>query len=174
MRRTSSNARVVVRPMRSNFLRHRSWIKWLMLVVSVAVGLFLAIQVGPVLWTVELFNASSARDSARVARALRCGADPNSRDPQDMTVLYSAVQGGLPDIAAMLLSAGADPNVESRHGGTPLEAAVRSDQYRIAEVLIQYGANPGVRGSDGNSLEKLASSHRMNELLKVAVARRPK
>src|SRR4051794_741513 len=61
----------------------------------------------------RLMHSVMFGDTRQVARALRCGADPNLIDRFHGTPIYQASVGGRSDVVRMLARAGADPNAET-------------------------------------------------------------
>ena len=52
------------------------------------------------------------------------------------TALISAINGGHPDIAELLLQHGANPNIHDNSGGTALSYAIQRGHIKIAKLLI--------------------------------------
>ncbi|MEU8759124.1 ankyrin repeat domain-containing protein [Streptomyces sp. NPDC048659] len=90
-----------------------------------------------------LFEALWDGDDDGVVRALRGGADPESRE-DDETALYRAAVGNQPVAVRLLLAAGADPG---RRGGAdeadlPLCGAACGGHTEVVRALLAAGADP--------------------------------
>ncbi|MGP8269408.1 MAG: ankyrin repeat domain-containing protein [Terracidiphilus sp.] len=96
-------------------------------------------------------------DTARVARLLSGGANPNSRKCcyydflnnigvtqifEEDTPLGIAIENNKREIVRLLLDAGADPNLPSSSGGSPLVIALEHRHQKIVTVLLAHGADP--------------------------------
>jgi ankyrin repeat protein len=77
------------------------------------------------------------------------GADPEVRDEDDRTPLFSAVLGNSVGVLALLLEAGADPNAQDRDGWAPLHFAAQENTVEVARILVGRGANPNLRDNEG-------------------------
>lgn len=90
-----------------------------------------------------LFEALWNGDDDGVVRALRDGADPETRE-DDETALYRAAVGNQPVAVRLLLAAGADP---ARRGGAddadlPLCGAACGGHAEVVRALLAAGADP--------------------------------
>jgi ankyrin repeat protein len=126
-------------------------------------------------WSMELVQATSDRDAARVARALTFGADPNFRTPGDTPVLLVAVwvSDTAPEIAGLIVNAGADPNRQGWPEHTPLMAAVAFDRYDLAVTLLKARKLTPVNREQLRELYDSADSERMKSLLKETLGPSP-
>src|SRR5439155_4299612 len=79
-----------------------------------------------------------------VERLLKCGADVNGPDANNMgtTPLQLAVRLNRPNVCKVLLAAGADPNLQHPFDGSALHQAFEWHRTEMAEWLLDYGANP--------------------------------
>ncbi|KAL4922621.1 ankyrin repeat-containing domain protein [Aspergillus aurantiobrunneus] len=74
------------------------------------------------------------------------GANPNARDKQGKTPLFSTVRAehlgeyAQKEITQTLLEGGADPNIPANCGYTPL--AMAAHDHQLAQLLLQHGARP--------------------------------
>ena len=92
-----------------------------------------------------LHLAVSEGDAASVRRELGKGADPNRKNPDDLTALHLAARQGHLEIAGLLLQKGADPNRrQDTAGRTPLHLAVEHRHGEVARLLLEQGANPNL------------------------------
>ena len=63
------------------------------------------------------------------------------RGPVDLTPLHMAINGGLYDMAEVLVEAGADVNALTRDCKTPLYQAVARADARLVSLLLRQGAH---------------------------------
>ncbi|MDP2207011.1 MAG: ankyrin repeat domain-containing protein [Alphaproteobacteria bacterium] len=80
-------------------------------------------------------------DVAAARRALKAGADPNTKAGMDRVMLYYAADKGNKDMVELLLSYKADPNPLDEEGFGPLHQAIAGGHFDIADLLIAAGAN---------------------------------
>jgi ankyrin repeat protein len=124
-------------------------------------------------WSMELVQATSDRDAARVARALRFGADPNFRNLHGQSVLLMALWIGKPDLIRLLINGGADPNDQGWPKLTPLRCAVMSNDYDLAVVMLKARGLTPVSSEQLRWLYNSADSERMKSLLKETLGPSP-
>ncbi|EPY24792.1 6-phosphofructo-2-kinase [Strigomonas culicis] len=86
--------------------------------------------------TVELCQLCASGDVVGVQILLDGGADPNSRDYDDRTLLHIAAMNGRLAVINLLLEYGADHMLQDREGKTPLELAEEFAHADIAKVLL--------------------------------------
>lgn len=100
----------------------------------------------------DLAAAAAAGDSAKVARLVREGADPNGAGREGVVPLVWAM--GARNYIGMraLLAAGADPNARSAPGLMPLELAAKSSDHELLRILLDAKGDPNARNSDGDPL----------------------
>lgn len=94
----------------------------------------------------DLIDAVKAGDAASAHLMLAAGADADSRDGENATVLMLAAHAGDLTMVKVLIEGGADVNACDERGWTPLSKAVyNADMKRgfadVAQVLIDAGAN---------------------------------
>ncbi|HEY0713905.1 MAG TPA: ankyrin repeat domain-containing protein [Polyangia bacterium] len=99
--------------------------------------------------SLELLEAAFLCDFVRVRTLLADGADPEVRDEDERTPLFSAILGNSVGVLALLLEAGADPNAQDRDGWSPLHFAAQEHTVELARILVGRGANPNLRDNDG-------------------------
>jgi ankyrin repeat protein len=92
-----------------------------------------------------LARAVAAGNSARVARLVEEGADPDGVGADDITMLQFAIETRSPDGLRALLEAGALRDRLGRAGRAPLHDAARLTDPRYATILLEAGADPDVR-----------------------------
>lgn len=80
-------------------------------------------------------------DVEAVRLALLLGADPNTRNQHNWTILMSAVWKGYDEIAELLLNAGADPDLTDKDGWTALMVATNMDDLPMVKLLHRHGAD---------------------------------
>lgn len=94
----------------------------------------------------QLVKSVKAGDIAEVKRMLLAGADVNSRDEEEATLLMLASHAGNLALVETLIEAGADVNAHDTRGWVPISRAVyNAEQDRgfadVVQVLINAGAN---------------------------------
>jgi ankyrin repeat protein len=97
----------------------------------------------------ELCEAAFVCDFARVRALLAAGADPDARDQDERTPLFSAVLGNSVGLIGLLLEAGADVNAADADGFTALHFAAQEHLPAIARLLLGRGADPNLPDGDG-------------------------
>lgn len=108
--------------------------------------------------SVGLHQAVSAGDAPSVRLELGKGADPNRKNPDNLTPLHVAARQGHLDIARLLLEKGSDPNRrQDTTARTPLHLAVEHQHEEVAKLLLEQGANPNLvaRYAKGKTLVPL-------------------
>ncbi|WP_067541214.1 ankyrin repeat domain-containing protein [Nocardia crassostreae] len=131
------------RTMRSRSSGNGRWWRW----GGTADGCFALLFGGYQAWIQERMEQALRRHGigalAEMADLVRCGADPNQRDPgTQLAPLHRAVQGKRADIAEALLSVGDDIAAHAERFGTPLRMACAMGTSDIVRVLLRYGADP--------------------------------
>ena len=91
-------------------------------------------------------------DFTSVRLLLLFGAEPNSKDKDGFTPLFSATQASFLEAAQLLLKYGADPNTSAGpYDENPYARALNSGQTPFVELYLKYGANSdGIMGN-GNT-----------------------
>jgi ankyrin repeat protein len=114
------------------------------------VGLLLALpSVSPAASLEEdLLDAVMYGESARVRELLQAGADPNTRDEQEATVLMWAAINGYRGIAEDLLAAGADVSARAMGGITALMVAATMGNPELVALLLSRGGDGNARTED--------------------------
>ena len=96
-----------------------------------------------------LFVAIAEGDSEATLRALKAGADLDSRGEDGGTFLHWAAFIGDPEVVRLLLEAGADPTVVDYAGNTPVGSTFVFGNEEAADLLVAAGApDPRVGGQD--------------------------
>jgi len=114
----------------------------------------------------RLHQAVSAGDVASVRLELDKGADPDRKDPNNLTPLHLAARLGHLEIAGLLLQKGADPNRRQDHTArTPLHLAVEHRHEEVTRLLLEEGANPNLvaRSGKGETLVPLQLAARSGD-----------
>jgi ankyrin repeat protein len=119
-----------------------------------------------------LLDAAFICDLIKVRQALADGANPNTRDEDERTPLFSAVLGGSIGLMGLLLEAGADVNARDSHGFTPLHFAAQELLPEMARLLIAKGADVNATDEDGSSVlwRAIFSAHDRHSLNNEVVA----
>ena len=105
-----------------------------------------------------LHRAVSDGNAASVRLELGKGADPNRKNPDNLTPLHVAARKGYLEIVELLLQGGADPNRrQDDTGRTPLHLAVAHRHEDVTKLLLEQGANPNLvaRHEEGKTLAPL-------------------
>jgi ankyrin repeat protein len=91
-------------------------------------------------------------DFTSVRLLLLFGADPNAKDKDSFTPLFSATQASFYEAAELLLKYGADPNISAGpYDESAYARALDSGQTPLVELYLRYGANSdGIMGN-GNT-----------------------
>jgi ankyrin repeat protein len=100
----------------------------------------------------SLEEAAFLCDLMRVRELLRLGANPNQRDADGRTPLFSALLGGSVGLVGLLLESGADPDARDNEGWTALHYAAQEHLPEMARILIGRGADVNARDGEGNSV----------------------
>src|SRR5688500_9710523 len=100
----------------------------------------------------ELCEAAFVCDLVRVRSLLERGADPDARDQDERTPLFSAVLGGSIGLVGLLLESGCDVNARDSEGFTALHYAAQEHLPEMARLLVARGADPNAPDADGNSV----------------------
>jgi ankyrin repeat protein len=98
-----------------------------------------------------LVDAAFVCDFVRVRELIGRGADPNVRDADGRTPLFSAVLGGSVGLVGLLLESGADVNARDEAGWTALHFAAQEFEPEIARLLVARGADVNAQDDDGAS-----------------------
>ena len=80
---------------------------------------------------------------------IKAGADLNSVDEDNNTLLHCAVNLGNYEITKVLLENGANVNAQGRYNQTPIHCATLNGHVEIIELLVNYGADIDMK-SDKN------------------------
>ena len=99
----------------------------------------------------QMVEAAFVCDLMRVQTLLARGADPNARDEDERTPLFSAVLGGSVALLGLLLESKADVNARDSHGMTALHIAAEEVLPAAASLLIARGADVNLQDNDGNT-----------------------
>jgi ankyrin repeat protein len=119
-----------------------------------------------------LGDAAFVCDLVLVRDLLALGADPDVRDEDGRTPLFSAVLGGSIGLAGLLLEAGADVNARDSQGFSPLHYAAQEDLPEMARLLIAKGADVNAQDEDGASVlwRAVFSERGRRDLIELLIA----
>ena len=124
-------------------------------------------------WSMELVQAVSDRNEARVVRALKLGGDPNFPAPGGPVLVIAVwVSDTKPIIVRLLVDAGADPNRQGPYG-SPLMFVVKGDIYDLATTMLKGRGLTPVKGEQLRLLYDAAKSGRMRGLLNTNFGPKP-
>lgn len=99
-----------------------------------------------------LIDAAFVCDLIKVRELLAAGADPDTRDDDGRSPLFSAVLGNSIGLVGLLLESGADVNARDHQGFSTLHFAAQEDLPEIARLLIAKGAKVDAQDEDGGSV----------------------
>lgn len=99
----------------------------------------------------QLVEAAFVCDLMRVRTLLARGADPNARDEEGRTPIFSAVLGGSVALLGLLLETKADVNARDERGATALHIAAEEVVPEAATLLIGRGADVNAQDEEGNT-----------------------
>lgn len=95
-------------------------------------------------------SSTTAESVAVIVRLLDEGEPIDARQRStDATLLMLAIQGGLSDLACLLIERGADVNAKSAEGETALMYAARTGDIELVKALLEKDANPNRRSRSG-------------------------
>jgi ankyrin repeat protein len=100
----------------------------------------------------QLTLAAFVCDLTRVRDLLEQGANPDARDDEGRTPLFSAVLGNCVALVGLLLESRADVNARDEHGWSVLHYAAQEYLPEIARILIGRGADVNAVDGDGRSV----------------------
>src|SRR4051794_31706442 len=100
----------------------------------------------------ELIDAAFVCDLVRVRELLGRGADPDARDDDGRTPLFSAVLGNSLALVGLLLESKADVDARDESGWTALHFAAQEYLPEMARILIGSGADVNARDHEGRSV----------------------
>jgi ankyrin repeat protein len=99
----------------------------------------------------EMVDAAFVCDLRRVRELLARGADPNARDDEGRTPIFSAVLGGSLALLGLLLESRADVNARDEHDWTALHVAAEEVLPEMATLLLARGADVHATDDEGNT-----------------------
>src|SRR3954447_10000171 len=100
----------------------------------------------------ELVDAAFVCDFVRVRALLAEGANPNARDEEGRTPLFSAVLGASVGLVGLLLEKGADVNAKDGDGWTALHFAAQEYLPEVVKMLVGRGADVNAQDNEGRSV----------------------
>lgn len=112
----------------------------------------MSVRKSPTANDLALIDAAFVCDLVKVREYLSAGADPDARDEDGRTPLFSAVLGASIGLIGLLLESGADVNAHDNDGFTPLHFAAQEDLPEMARLLIAKGADVNAVDEDGASV----------------------
>ena len=107
----------------------------------------------------SLIQAAHLGEQDAVAKALKAGADINSRcgEDNDVTALAEATLYNRATVVQQLLENGADPELSNVFGLSPLHIAAQSGHAEVVRLLLYHGARVNARDVGDNTPLHLAS-----------------
>jgi ankyrin repeat protein len=97
----------------------------------------------------SLIEAVKENHIITVKALLAAGADVNTRDKLEESLLHMAAVRGYKEMSSMLIAEGAKVNARDKRGLTPLHAAAWGGYEEILTLLINKGADINSRSADG-------------------------
>lgn len=114
-----------------------------------------------------LVRAAAGGDSVMVARLLRLGIPPDSRDHDGHTALMEAARTGQVGMVWMLVQRGAAMEARNGEGSTPLLMAAGKSHVAVVRYLLEKGAQPCTRDHRGRTARWFAEAGGNEELLEL-------
>ncbi|HSS39791.1 MAG TPA: ankyrin repeat domain-containing protein [Polyangia bacterium] len=99
----------------------------------------------------QMVQAAFVCDLMRVRTLLARGADPDARDEDGRTPLFSALLGGSVALLGLLLESKANVNARDTRGATALHVAAEEVLPEAATLLIGRGADVDLQDEEGNT-----------------------
>ncbi len=99
----------------------------------------------------QMVEAAFVCDLKRVRTLLARGANPDARDGDGRTPIFSAVLGGGVGLLGLLLESKADVNARDERGATALHIAAEEVLPEAATLLIGRGAYVNAQDAEGNT-----------------------
>lgn len=96
-----------------------------------------------------LHLAVRRRDIQSLQLLLEHGANPNSRDGNELPPLFYAMFWKDNPMIKQLLASGADPNFTDSHGNTLVHHAANDRYSGVLKLLLEHGADPNSKDSEG-------------------------
>mmetsp|Transcript_5390 Transcript_5390/g.12829 ORF Transcript_5390/g.12829 Transcript_5390/m.12829 type:complete len:155 (-) Transcript_5390:115-579(-) len=113
--------------------------------------------------TSTMFLAAEWGQVEELEVLLQDGMDPNSLDPDDDPVLFTASMKGHTRVIKALLDAKADPKAKNDVGFTALMIAVRSKRHAAAKMLLEAGCDKDAKNALGETALDLARKESCEE-----------
>lgn len=119
-----------------------------------------------------LADAAFVCDLIKTRELLTAGANPDVRDEDGRTPLFSAVLGGSIGLVGLLLESGADINARDHQGFSALHFAAQEDLPEMARLLLSKGADVNAVDEDGSSVlwRAIFSSRDRPDMLQLLMA----
>ena len=120
----------------------------------------------------ELLIAVQNNDLSGVEKALSGGADPNTTNQANLTVMMIASLKGNDKIVSKLLDFHVNINATNNLGDTALTLAVQFRNVSVTRLLLEHGANPAL-APEGGSVLNLAIYNEDMETLRLLLDVQP-
>jgi hypothetical protein len=125
--------------------------KWIVPVLGVFIAYRLFLYFFVTDWNHELLKGVVKCDMAKVQKALKNGANVESKDKAESPAIVLAAKNNQNAIVSVLLSAGAKPDSRDDGGKSALTYACRKGYVDIAQLLLAKRADPNLKCFEGTT-----------------------
>ncbi len=119
----------------------------------------------------QMLNSAKSSDVGKMQQLLSMGADVNTRDERNNTVLLVASHSGNSDAVKLLLAKGADIDALNSGLHSALSAACQMGHVEVAKVLLAAGSGLSNKDSDGFSPLAFAARGGNRELVSLLLSK---
>ncbi|OCA85088.1 ankyrin repeat domain-containing protein [Pseudobacillus wudalianchiensis] len=114
----------------------------------------------------QLLQAAEQRETEKVKKLIKKGADINIQDEKKRTPIMIATYHNDVETATVLIKAGADVNIQDHIKNTPFLYAGAEGYIEILKLTIEAGADPTITNRYGGTALIPASEHGYIEVIK--------
>ncbi|PSN40934.1 hypothetical protein C0J52_16263 [Blattella germanica] len=112
-----------------------------------------------------LLKATKQGNEEISMKLLKLGANPNTKDKYDNTVMHFAGEKNLANTVDLLLNLECPFDSLNKNGVTPLLKAIKRRNEEIAIKLLKHGANPNAKYAYGDTLMHYAAEKNLMKVL---------